>query len=286
MWPLAHQFSSCSHVGQQYTNSGPMLHNHASCLCIHFDWVTTKAQGNNKWLLRNHYRNSHQKGKDWLFTQKMWLWQMTRADPTWKMLLALPPPKTAWEKEEEEEERGRHNSRFLRVCRQRSGANTAAFRLPDAPISKSPETLVKTRSSARLHKIYRALTLHLSAYSTPKHPQRGTFATCYQPHSYSCSNSEPTWNAPSLKAQIQRPAPAPNVPTELTITVKQHASYSSEVFAFLLLEGKCTARRDKIIKKIYSSPHLEPCSAKLTQFQPPQFLSTNLRLNNKLTSGG
>lgn len=92
MWPLAHQFSSCSHVGQQYTNSGPMLHNHASCLCIHFDWVTTKAQGNNKWLLRNHYRNSHQKGKDWLFTQKMWLWQMTRADPTWKMLLALPPP--------------------------------------------------------------------------------------------------------------------------------------------------------------------------------------------------
>lgn len=168
---------------------------------------------------------------------------------------APPSQKTAWEKEEEEEERGRHNSRFLRVCRQRSGANTAAFRLPDAPISKSPETLVKTRSSARLHKIYRALTLHLSAYSTPKHPQRGTFATCYQPHSYSCSNSEPTWNAPSLKAQIQRPAPAPNVPTELTITVKQHASYSSEVFAFLLLEGKCTARRDKIIKKnIFKSP--------------------------------
>lgn len=210
-------------------------------------------------------------------------WQELIQHEKWFSL--CPPPKTAWEKEEEE--RGRHNSRFLRVCRQRSGANTAAFRLPDAPISKSPETLVKTRSPARLHKIYRALTLHLSAYSTPKHPQRGTFATCYQPHSYSCSNSEPTWNAPSLKAQIQRPAPAPNVPTELTITVKQHASYSSEVFAFLLLEGKCTARRDKIIKNIlYSSPHLEPCSAKLTQFQPPQFLSTNLRLNNKQTSGG
>lgn len=211
---------------------------------------------------------------------------MTRTDPTWKMLLALPPQNTtAWEKEEEEE-RGRHNSRFLRVCRQRSGANTAAFRLPDAPISKSPETLVKTQSPARLHKIYPALTLHLSAYSTPKHPQRGTFATCYQPHSYSCSNSEPTWNAPSLKAQIQRPAPTPNVSTGLTITVKQHASYSSEVFALLLLEGKCTARRDKIIKKIILKSPLDPCSAKLTQFQPRQFLSTNLRLNNKLTSGG
>lgn len=104
MWPLAHQFSSCSHVGQQYTNSGPMLHNHASCLCIHFDWVTTKVITSGCYAIITEIATKKEKTGYLLKKCDYGRWQELIQHEKWFSL--CPPPKKLHERRRRRRRRG------------------------------------------------------------------------------------------------------------------------------------------------------------------------------------
>lgn len=116
------------------TFTWPVLHNHTRCLCVHFGLSGCKGitTGWYSTITEKGDKNTNKKQALCSKPGLSWMTELVRRD---KCTQKLPRSAHKQLNVRRREERGRHNSRFLRVCRQQSGANTAEFRLGDEHVS-------------------------------------------------------------------------------------------------------------------------------------------------------